>query len=55
LANLELLSNLCSYLADIANSADVNKMNVRNGKTRNHHIDIRKLTRISCDCLRPDS
>ncbi|RDI87208.1 hypothetical protein Vi05172_g2889 [Venturia inaequalis] len=29
-ANLELLSNLCSYLADIANSADVNKMNVRN-------------------------
>jgi RalA-binding protein 1 len=32
MANLELLSNLCSYLADIANSADVNKMNVRNGK-----------------------
>lgn len=31
-ANLELLSNLCSYLADIANSSDVNKMNVRNGK-----------------------
>ncbi|QDS72797.1 hypothetical protein FKW77_006184 [Venturia effusa] len=29
-ANLELLSNLCSYLADIANTADVNKMNVRN-------------------------
>jgi RalA-binding protein 1 len=31
-ANAELLSNLCSYLADIANRADVNKMNVRNGK-----------------------
>lgn len=31
-ANLELLSNLCSYLADIANASDVNKMNVRNGK-----------------------
>jgi RalA-binding protein 1 len=31
-ANEELLSNLCSYLADIANHADVNKMNVRNGK-----------------------
>ncbi|KAF2435021.1 hypothetical protein EJ08DRAFT_692923 [Tothia fuscella] len=29
-ANEELLSNLCSYLADIANRADVNKMNVRN-------------------------
>jgi RalA-binding protein 1 len=30
-ANAELLSNLCSYLADIAHKADVNKMNVRNG------------------------
>ncbi|KIW03338.1 uncharacterized protein PV09_05548 [Verruconis gallopava] len=28
--NMELLSNLCSYLADIANASDVNKMNVRN-------------------------
>jgi RalA-binding protein 1 len=33
-ANAELLSNLCSYLADIANRSDVNKMNVRNGKFR---------------------
>jgi RalA-binding protein 1 len=31
-ANLELLSNLCSYLADVANASDVNKMNVRNGE-----------------------
>ena len=31
-ANLELLSNLCSYLADIANASDINKMNVRNGE-----------------------
>lgn len=31
-ANEELLSNLCSYLADISNKADVNKMNVRNGE-----------------------
>ena len=31
-ANFELLSNLCSYLADIANASDINKMNVRNGK-----------------------
>jgi RalA-binding protein 1 len=30
--NLELLSNLCSYLADVANASDINKMNVRNGK-----------------------
>lgn len=31
-ANLVLMSNLCSYLADIANTSDVNKMNVRNGE-----------------------
>jgi RalA-binding protein 1 len=31
-ANLALMSNLFSYLADIANASDVNKMNVRNGE-----------------------
>jgi len=40
-ANLELLSNLCSYLADVANASDINKMNVRNGEQ--HLSDHRSI------------
>jgi RalA-binding protein 1 len=54
-ANLELLSNLCSYLADIANASDVNKMNVRNGELFVcPDFDSYAKYKFSRHCLRPN-